>query len=92
MEGGQGEVLILEGGCSFDGNMEQAFVEKLLKYQPLVVSLDCLGCRSKLVALIFGSLGHVHRLALRGLQIAGPIKLGQSNWLGTVLFQLLWAA
>jgi hypothetical protein len=32
---GQREVLILEVGCSFDCYMEQAFAERLLKYQPL---------------------------------------------------------
>ncbi|XP_038846178.1 rho GTPase-activating protein 44-like [Salvelinus namaycush] len=44
---GQGEVIILEVGCSFDGYMEQAFADKLLKYQPLVARLDSLGWRAE---------------------------------------------
>ena len=70
----RGEGLILEVGCSFDGSMEQAFARKLLKYQPRVARLDSLGWRCKLVGLIFGSLGHVHRRAARGLQTAGLTK------------------
>ena len=69
VRGGQGEVLILEMGCSFDGYVEQVFTNKLRKYQPLMACLDNLRCRCKLVPLIFDSLGHVHRLAVRGLQI-----------------------
>jgi hypothetical protein len=44
----------------------------VLKSQPLVACLDRLGCRCKVVALIFGS--HVHRIAVRGLQIVGLTK------------------
>ena len=39
VEGGrQREVLILEVSCSFHSYMEQAFADKLLKYQPLSVT------------------------------------------------------
>ena len=40
----------------------QDFSEKLLKYQHLISGLDSLGCKCKLV--IFGSLGHVHRITV----------------------------
>ena len=73
----------MEMGCSFDGYMEQAFAEKLLKYKPLVVRLDSLGCSCKLVVPIFGSLGHVHRLAVRGLQIAGLTTTRAKQLVGT---------
>ena len=60
--------------------MEQAFADKLLKYQPHVAGLDSLGWRCRLVVLIFSSLGHIHRLAVPGLQIAGLTKkLGQKQ-------------
>jgi hypothetical protein len=72
--GGQGEVLILEVCCSLDAYIEQAFAENLLKYQPLEACWDSLGWRCKLVVLIFGSLSHVHRLAVCGLQTAGLTK------------------
>ena len=64
-----------------DGYMEQAFCDTLLQYQPLVV-LRQPGWRYKLVVLIFGSLGHIHRLAVRGLQIAGLTKT-RANQLAT---------
>ena len=38
----------MEVGCSLDGYMDQAFTEKLLKYQPLVTRWDSLGWRDKL--------------------------------------------
>ena len=68
------EVLILEVGCTFDHSLEEAFLTKLLKYQQLKLTISQLGYRCELVVLIFGSLGHVHKLVVRGLQIAGLTK------------------
>ncbi|XP_052343191.1 uncharacterized protein si:ch211-274f20.2 isoform X2 [Oncorhynchus keta] len=45
--GGQGEVLILEVGCSLDGYMEKALAENLLKYQPLMAGWNSLGWRCR---------------------------------------------
>ena len=69
-----GEVLILEVGCTFDHSLEEAFLTKLLKYQQLKLTISQLDYRCELVVLIFGSLGHVHKLVVRGLQIAGLTK------------------
>ena len=42
---------------------------KMLKYQPLIHALTVGGYSTKIVGLTYGSLGHVHRLCVRGLQI-----------------------
>ena len=65
------EVFLLEVGCTFDSNLEAAFVTKQLKYQPLVQAISQLGYKCQLIVLIFGSLGHVHRLVVRGLRMIG---------------------
>ena len=67
-------IVILEVGCCFDLYMDLCFSEKMLKYQPLIHALTIGGYSTKLVGLIYGSLGHVHRLCVRGLQIAGLNK------------------
>ena len=68
------EVLILEVGCTFDYSLEEAFLTKVLKYQQLKQTISQLGYRCKLLVFIFGSLGHAHKLVVRGLQMAGLPK------------------
>ena len=68
------EVLILEVGCVFDLYMDQAFQDKHAKYQPLLGIISNLRCRCRFAILIFGSLGHVHKLTMSGLRIAGMTK------------------
>ena len=68
------EVFLLEVGCTFDTSLEEAFLTKQLKYHPLVQSITQLGYRCQLIVFIFGSLGHVHRLVVRGLRILGLTK------------------
>ena len=68
------EVLILEVGCTFDYSLEEAFSTKILKYQQLEQAITQLGYKCKLLVFIFGSLGHVHKLVVRGLQMAGLSK------------------
>ena len=59
-------VFILEVGCCFDPCLEEAYLTKLVKYQPLVQQICSFGYKCQYVVLIFGSLGHVHRLVTRG--------------------------
>ena len=68
------EVFILEVACTFDHSLEEAFLTKALKYHQLEQTISQLGYRCKLLVFIFGSLGHVHRLVVRGLQMAGLSK------------------
>ena len=67
-------VHIIEVGCCFDSTLEEAFLTKLVKYQPLVQQITGLGYKCQYLVLIFGSLGHVHRLAIRGLMMVGFTK------------------
>ena len=68
------EVVLLEVGCTFDFSLEEAFLTKQLKYQPLVQAITDMGYNCQLLVFIFGSLGHVHRLVVRGLRIMGLSK------------------
>ena len=54
-------VSILEVGCTLDFSLEEAFLTKPLKYQPLVSAMEQLAYKCKLLVFIFGSLGNVHR-------------------------------
>ena len=68
------EITILEVGCTFDYSLKEAFLTKVSKYQLLKNEIEQLGYNCKLLVFIFGSLGHVHRLVIRGLQTAGIPK------------------
>ena len=63
------EVFLWEVGCAFESSLEEAFLTKQVKYQPLVQAIIHLGYKCQLIVFIFGSLGHVHRLVVRGLRI-----------------------
>ena len=62
------EVFILEVGCTFDHSLEEAFTTKMLKYRLLEQAISQMGYNCTLLVYIFGSLGHVHKLVVRGLQ------------------------
>uniref|UniRef100_A0A668ATD0 ER lipid raft associated 2 n=1 Tax=Myripristis murdjan TaxID=586833 RepID=A0A668ATD0_9TELE len=47
---------------------------KVIKYQLLINTISELGYRCRLLVFIFGSLGHVHRLVVRGLCLLGMPK------------------
>ena len=68
------EVSVLEMACTFDPSLEEAFMTKVIKYQPLLNTISELGYRCRLFVFIFGSLGHTHRLVVRGLQQLGMPK------------------
>jgi len=55
--------------CAFDLFMEDSYCSKILKHQSLISTTENLGYKCQL--LVFGSLGHVHKLAVRGLCIGG---------------------
>jgi len=58
---------------------------KFIKYQPLLNVISEIGYRGRLLVFIFGSLGHTHRLVVRGLQQLGMPKRGLNIWQSTVL-------
>ena len=67
-------VTTFEIGCPFDLYMDTCFTSKLMKYQALVECIMALGYNCQLIVLVFGSLGHIHKLVLRGLQLGGLQK------------------
>ncbi len=67
-------VTLFEVSCAFDLFMEDSYCSKILKYQSLILTVENLGYKCQLIVLVFGSLGHVHRLAIRGLCIGGLSK------------------
>ncbi len=69
------EVSVLEMACTFDSSMEEAFMTKVIKYQPLLNIISEIGYRGRLLVFIFGSLGHTHSLVVRGLQQLGMPKM-----------------
>lgn len=72
---------IVEVGCCFDSYLEETFCEKLMKYQPLVQEITVMGYKCQYIVLVFGSLGHVHRLATRGLRMLGFPKMNAKSLL-----------
>ena len=68
------EVTILEVGCTFDYSLDEAFLTKVMKYQLLKDVIVQLGYKCKFLVFIFGSLGNVHKLVVRGMQMAGIPK------------------
>ncbi len=67
-------VFVIEVGCSFDLYLDTCYLSKLLKYQPLVEAIHQLDYQCKLITLVFGSLGHVHKNVIKGLQLGGLQK------------------
>ncbi len=65
---------LFEVSCAFDLFMEDSYCSKILKYQSLISTIENLGYKCQLIVLVFGSLGHVHRLVIRGLCIGGLSK------------------
>ena len=47
------EVSVLEIACTFDSRLEEAFMTKVIKYQPLLHTIPELGYRSRLFVFIF---------------------------------------
>ena len=52
------EVVIVEVGCTFDFSLEEAFLTKQLKYQPLVHAITQMGYNCQLIVFIFGRTEH----------------------------------
>ncbi len=79
------KVTLFEVSCAFDLFMEDSYCSKILKYQSLISTVENLGYKCQFIVLVFGSLGHVHRLVVRGLCIGG---LSKGQTVGKVLFNL----
>ncbi len=82
-------VFVIEFGCSFDLYLDTCYLSKLLKYQPLVEAIHQLDYQCKLITLVFGSLGHVHKNVIKGLQLGGLGKKQAKKLAKFVQFQPL---
>ncbi len=67
-------MFVLEIACTFDSRMEEDFMTKVIKYQPLLNIISEIGYRGRLVVFMLGSLGHTHRLVVRALRQPGMPK------------------
>ncbi len=83
------EVFVLEIACTFVPSMEEAFMTKVIKYQPLLNVISEIGYGGRLLVFIFGSLGHTHRLVVRGLQQLGMPE-ERAKRLAKVLFSVCY--
>ena len=54
--------------------LEESYSAKKLKYHSLITASENIGYKCQLIVPGFGSLGHVYRLAVRGLFIGGQHK------------------
>ena len=63
--------LIIEFASPYDPFLGKCYDEKFCKYFPLTVELSELGYYSKVIVLIIGSLGLVHKKFTSGLKIIG---------------------
>ena len=63
--------LIIEFSSPFDSFLGKCYDEKFSKYFPLTIELNELGFTTKVIVLIIGSLGFVHKRFIPGLKIIG---------------------
>ncbi len=68
------EVFVLEIACTFDSSMEEAFMIKVIKYQPLLNIISERLSEPITYFHIWQSIGHTHRLVVRSLQQLGMPK------------------
>ena len=67
---------LVEITVCFDMYLEQAFEEKVIRYQPIVDRLILNGYSAKLLVMCFGSLGSVHKNAWTALREFSNDKTG----------------
>lgn len=65
---------IVEVSNPFDSFIEQCYQHKFDKYMPLCLSLNDAGFTTKVIVLVIGSLGIVHKKVVPGLSILGLSK------------------
>ena len=62
---------IIEFSSPFDVFIGKCYEEKFSKYFPLSLEINECGYHTKIIVLIIGSLGHVHKKFTNGLKIIG---------------------
>ena len=69
-----GEVQLVEIAVPFDIHIQDTYQAKFNKYYPLCMEINQLGFSPKVIVLVIGSLGHVHRKFISGLTKIGINK------------------
>ena len=62
---------IVEVAVPYDSFIDTCYQHKFDKYMPLCLALNNVGFHTKIIVLIIGSLGHVHKRFVSGLQTLG---------------------
>ena len=62
---------IIEISTPYDAFMDKCYNGKFNKYFPLSLEINTLGFQTKIIVLIIGSLGHVHKKFTNGLKLIG---------------------
>lgn len=65
---------IVEVANPFDSFLDQCYCTKFDKYMPLCIKLNDAGFFTKVIVLVIGSLGHVHKRVVSGLTLLGLSK------------------
>jgi hypothetical protein len=68
------KAFIVELACPYDPFIDMCYQTKFDKYMPLCLLLNTAGFHTKIIVLIIGSLGNVHRRFVPGLQQLGISK------------------
>ena len=78
------EALLVEVAVPFDAFIDLSYSAKFDKYLPLCMEIGSFGFSCRIVVLIFGSLGNVHRRVLPGLRLIG-VPACSARWLAKYL-------
>ena len=62
---------IVEVALPYDSFIDTCYQQKFNKYMPLCLALSEAGFSTKIIVLVLGSLGHVHRRFISGLKLLG---------------------
>eukprot|EP00745_Piridium_sociabile_P024546 TRINITY_DN38897_c0_g1_i6.p1 TRINITY_DN38897_c0_g1~~TRINITY_DN38897_c0_g1_i6.p1 ORF type:complete len:597 (-),score=89.74 TRINITY_DN38897_c0_g1_i6:48-1838(-) len=78
------EVTLVEVAVPFDSHIDSCFSGKFQKYMPLCLQINDLGYYCKIIVIIVGSLGTVHKKVVPGLRLLG-LPRQSTKWLAKYL-------
>jgi hypothetical protein len=78
------EAFLVEFAVPFDAFNDRCHAEKFAKYMPLCIEINSLGYFCRVVVVVIGSLGTVHKKVVPGFQLLG-ISRSTSKWLAKYL-------
>lgn len=78
------EVFLVEFAVPFDAFIDRCYTGKFDKYMPLCIEINNLGYFCRVVVVVIGSLGMVHKKVVPGFQLLGMSR-STSKWLAKFL-------